>query len=111
MWLRNHGIDIKVIEIEVYEDSGTLFVRPNVIVPLPVSRFKDVGRTLPGEVSQPWVTDGRGWHLEQRCGPKTREMLLELDDIIRDNVEDIEGRSSPEVSVVSSKRRNHLIVP
>jgi hypothetical protein len=38
-------------------------------------------------------------------------MLLELDDIIRDNVEDIEGRSSPEVSVVSSKRRNHLIVP
>jgi hypothetical protein len=42
-----------------------------------------------GEI-HPWVTDGKTWHLEKRCSPKTAEMLLKIDDIIRNNFE-VEG--------------------
>jgi hypothetical protein len=88
LWLLDHKIDIKVIEVEVYREGGTIFVQPHVIVPVPVSRFKDIGRPSSGE--QPWITDGKTWHLDKRCSPKTREMLLELDGLIRDNCE-VEG--------------------
>jgi len=87
LWLRDHKVDIKVIEIEIYHEGDALFVQPHVIIPLPVSRFVDIGQASRGEVSQPWVTDGKTWHLDKRCSPKTREMLLRLDDLIRDNLE------------------------
>jgi hypothetical protein len=89
LWLRDHNIDIKVIEVEVYREGDTIFVQPHVIIPLPVSRFIDTGRGG-GEAPQPWITDGKAWHLDKRCSPKTREMLLQLDDLIRDNFE-VEG--------------------
>jgi len=41
-------------------------------------------------VKGPWLTDGRTWHLEKRCSPKTKKMLLTLDDLIRNNLE-VEG--------------------
>lgn len=85
LWLHDHNIDIKVVEVEVYRDGDAIFVQPQVIVPLPVSRFADTGRAPRGETSRPWVSDGKAWHLDKRCSPKTKEMLLELDDLIRDN--------------------------
>ncbi len=36
------------------------------------------------------MVDGRAWHLDQRCSPKTQKMLLELDDVLRDNF-DLDG--------------------
>lgn len=84
LWLRDHNVDIKVVEVEVYKEGGTLLLQPHTIVPLPVSRFTEVGRPR-GESSGPWTTDGRTWHLEKRCSSKTRELLLALDDVIQDN--------------------------
>ncbi|MCP2519534.1 hypothetical protein NLC26_00295 [Candidatus Aminicenantes bacterium AC-708-M15] len=86
LWLREHNIDIKVIEVEVYREGDTIFVQPRTIIPLPVSKFAYTGRGSRGE-GQPWITDGKTWHLEKRCSPKTKEILLKLDDLIRDNFE------------------------
>lgn len=84
LWLLEHNIDIKVVEIEAYREGETLFLQPQVIIPLPVSKFTETGRTRATEGARPWKNDGRKWHLEKRCGPATREMMLALDELIRD---------------------------
>jgi hypothetical protein len=87
LWLLEHNVDIKVIEMEVYREGGTVFLQPRVIIPQPVSRFSDAGQPKPQEGARPWIKNGRRWHLEKRCSAETREMLLTLDDLIRDNFE------------------------
>lgn len=87
LWLFDHNIDIKVIEIDLYREDESLIVQPKVIIPLPVSRFVDTGRIKRGGISKPWLTDGKDWHLNKRCSSKTREMLLSLDDLIRNDFE------------------------
>ncbi len=85
LWLREHNVDIKVVEVHVYQEGDSILIEPSVIVPLPVSRFSDTGRTKgPGS---PWVVDGRSWHLDQRCSPKTQNMLIKINDILMDNFE------------------------
>ncbi|MCK4232497.1 hypothetical protein KAX21_06060 [candidate division WOR-3 bacterium] len=86
LWLREHHIDIKVIEVDAYREGESLFLQPRVIIPVEVSRFTETGRPVKGDVSRPWLTDGRTWHLEKRCSPKTKEMLLQLDSIIQENL-------------------------
>ena len=88
LWLRDHSIDIKLIEIQAYKDGDELLIEPTTIVPMAVNRFVCVGKKGPED--HPWSTDGKTWHLEKRCSPKTKEMLLELDQIIQ-NEFDIEG--------------------
>jgi hypothetical protein len=88
LWLRDHSIDIKLIEIQAYKDGDELLIEPTTIVPMAVNRFVSVGKKGPED--HPWSTDGKTWHLEKRCSPKTKEMLLELDQIIQ-NEFDIEG--------------------
>lgn len=87
LWLREHKIDIKVIEVEIYRDNNILYVQPQIIIPLPVSKFEKVG---PINGKKPWIVDGKMWHLEKRCGPKTKNMLIILNEIINDNF-DIDG--------------------
>lgn len=89
LWLRQHSVDIKVIEVEVYHEGETIFIQPQVIIPLPVRGFEGAGRIQRGVLSHPWVTDGESWHLEKRCSPKTREIFLQLSSIIR-SLPDIE---------------------
>ena len=88
LWLRDHNIDIKLIEIQAYKEGSDLFVQPTTIVPVAVSRFVSVGKS--GPEGQPWSTDGKTWHLEKRCSPKTKEMLLALDEVVQEEF-DIEG--------------------
>jgi hypothetical protein len=91
LWLLDHKVDVKVVEIDIYREGEKLFAQPQVIIPLPISRFAETGKAgLGSEGRQIWMTDGKTWHLEKRCGSKTREMVLKLDDIIRDNF-DVDG--------------------
>lgn len=85
LWLRDHSIDITVIEIQAFKEGDTMLIQPTIIVPAPVSRFADTGRVRPE--GSPWVTDGKAWHLEKRCSPKTRELFLTLDKILQDKFE------------------------
>lgn len=84
LWLRDHNVDIKVIEMRAYKDGETLYFEPSVIVPLPVSKFRETGR---GPKGKPWMEDGKSWHLDKRCSPKTNSLLLSLDKIIQENLE------------------------
>ena len=90
LWLREHGIDIKAIEVEVYREGDATFLQPRLIVPLPVDRFQGVG-TGDGGDPRPWINNGRQWHLEERCGPKSSEMLIQLTSLIDETSEDAEG--------------------
>lgn len=85
LWLRNHNIDIKLIEVQIYKDDDGMLIEPTVIVPTSVNRFSDVGRIRPQ--GAPWITDGKVWHLEKRSSPKTASMLLQIDKQVRENSE------------------------
>jgi hypothetical protein len=85
LWLLEHNVDIKVVEIEMYREGETLFIQPQVIIPLPVSRFSETGRAKTTEGTRPWKDSGRSWHLDKRCSPTTREMMLNLNDLILKN--------------------------
>lgn len=88
LWLRDHNIDIKLIEVKSYKEGNNIFIEPTTLVPLPVSKFVEVGK--PSTEGNPWIIDGKKWHLEQRCSPKTKEMLLILDQVLQDEF-DLEG--------------------
>lgn len=88
LWLREHSVDIKLIEVQAYKEGDAIFIEPTTIVPVAVSRFSSVGKA--GPEGQPWTTDGKTWHLEKRCSPKTMEMLQLLDQIVQDELE-VEG--------------------
>lgn len=85
LWLREHNMDVKVIEVAIYREGNSLFIQPQVIVPVPVSKFGEIGHGRVGDVSQPWKADGRSWHLDKRCSPETRDLLIRLNDVITDN--------------------------
>jgi len=64
-------------------------VEPSVIIPLPVSKFKDTGRGGGGggDISRPWILDGKKWHIEKRCSIHTRPLFLSLHQLIKDNLD------------------------
>jgi hypothetical protein len=90
LWLRDHSIDIEVIEVEAYQEGESLLLQPHVIIPLPVSRFAETSRVPRGQGAQPWKTEGREWHLEKRCSPATKAMLLKLDELVGESL-DVDG--------------------
>lgn len=85
LWLREHRVDIKLVEVRAYKERDSVLVEPKVLVPLEVSRFEEVGKGR--TESSPWLADGRVWHLEKRCSPGTRDMLLTLEGVIEETVE------------------------
>lgn len=87
LWLNQHNIDIKVLEIEAYQENDEIFIQPEQIVPEPNPKFSDVGKINQKEGAKPWKQDGRSWHLEKRCGSATKEMFLTLNEIISENLD------------------------
>ncbi|HXY88029.1 MAG TPA: hypothetical protein VEG44_06290 [Candidatus Acidoferrales bacterium] len=106
LWLYDHKVNIKVIEIELFRDGENTFLQPQVIIPLPVSRFTETGRNLQ-PTSALWMADGKAWHLDKRCSPKTRELLLKLDELIKEKLE-VDGPHWGQKYYVSYKIGNYL---
>jgi hypothetical protein len=88
LWLREHSIDITVIEVQAYKEGDTVLLQPTTIVPFQVKRFADTGRIRPD--GAPWVADGREWHLQKRCSLRTREVFEKLDKILQGRF-DVDG--------------------
>ncbi len=86
LWLYEHNIDIKVIEIDSFKEGDTLLIQPRIIIPLAINKFSEIGKATKGDVSKPWLSSGKSWHLEKRMKLKTKEMFLLLDNIIRDSL-------------------------
>ncbi len=82
LWLHQHSIDIKVIEVAVYREGEKIFIQPQIIIPLPVRGFEKTGHTPISEGVHPWITDGKSWHLEKRCSVKTKNIFNQLDEIL-----------------------------
>lgn len=88
MWLLDHGIDVKVIEIMPYKDADSLYLYPKTILPPPSLDIYEIG---PGAAAKkPWLVNGERWHLEKRCGPESRQMLLVLNEVIQ-NLLEVDG--------------------
>jgi len=105
LWLRDHNVDIKLIEVTAYKEGDSLLVEPNVIVPIPVSRFAKVGKG-PTKGGSPWKTDGQTWHLEKRCSSRTRDMLLAFDKDIREALA-VEGPHWNQKLYVAYRKNNY----
>lgn len=88
LWLRERNVDVKLIEVQAYKDGDSVLIEPTIIVPTQVNRFNDVGRAR--NDGAPWIIDGKSWHLDKRCGLQTREMLLAIDKMVRENA-DVDG--------------------
>ena len=86
----------------MFRNGDELLVEPNVIVPVPVGRFKVVGGKAG---SSPWIVNGQEWHLDKRCSTKTREMLLALDKLLQENFE-LEGPRWGQKHYVAYRRNN-----
>jgi len=104
LWLREHNIDITVMEVQAYKEGDNVLIQPTVIVPHQVTRFADTGRIRPE--GTPWVVDGKTWHLEKRCSPKTREMFQTLDKILQGKFE-IDGPRWNQKHYVSYRINNY----
>lgn len=107
LWLRDHNVDIKLIEIHAYKEGTNIFIEPSTIVPLPVSKFVTVGK--PGKKNQPWAEDGKSWHLEKKCSPKTKKMLIELDNFLQDELDLDEPRWNQKLYVAYPVNNFHWL--
>ncbi len=103
LWLREHTIDVKVIEVHTFKDGNDVFIEPNIVVPLQVSKFSDTGKIKPD--GSPWRSDGKTWHLEKRCSPATKKLFILLDQIIQENLE-VEGPRWNQKDYVSYRINN-----
>jgi hypothetical protein len=106
LWLYEHSIDIKVIEIDSFKEGDTLLIQPRTIIPLAVNKFSEVGKAAKGDVSKPWLTSGKSWHLEKRMKTKTKEIFLQLDNLIRDNLT-VVGPSFDQKNYISYQTGNY----
>lgn len=104
LWLFEHGIDIKVIEVSCYKDGESILIEPNTVVPHQVRKFEDTGRVK--QDGAPWMTDGKSWHLEKRCSPKTKETFLRIDKIIQENF-DLDGPRWSQKSYAAYRIKNY----
>jgi hypothetical protein len=100
LWLREHKIDIKVIEIKVFRQGESLLVEPITIVPTPVGKFDEVGGGSGETATKPWKEDGMAWHLEKRCNPTARTMLEQLLSVL-ETIPELEGPSWAQKHYVS----------
>lgn len=104
LWLYDHSIDIKVIDVRAYKDGSDVFIEPNIVVPLQVSKFSETGKPKPD--GSPWLSDGKIWHLEKRCSPKTKGVFLRLAQLIQENFE-VDGPRWNQKHYVSYRVKNY----
>lgn len=107
LWLRSHRIDIKVIEVSCFTDEGRLFLQPQVIIPIPTAEKFEIGKHSLGK-ERPWLSNGEDWHLNKRCGKKMKEKLIQLNSLINENFESVEGPVWSQKFYVSFKEGNRI---
>lgn len=108
LWLSEHQIGIKVIEVSFFKEGENLFLSPQVIIPSVSTTEKfEIGKHALGK-TRPWLTDGEDWHLNKRCGMTMREKLIQFTDLINENFETVEGPNWNQKFYVSFKEGNHI---
>jgi hypothetical protein len=107
LWLFEHNVDIKIIEIETYKEGDTLLLQPKTIVPLELNRFSEVGKAKKTDLQKPWLTAGKSWHLEKRLNANIKERYLILENMIKENFP-VEGPTFEQKNYISFKQNGFI---
>jgi hypothetical protein len=107
LWLFEHNVDIKIIEIETYKEGDTLLLQPKTIVPLELNRFSEVGKAKKSDLQKPWLTSGKSWHLEKRLNASIKERYLTLENLIKENIP-VEGPTFEQKNYISFKQNGFI---
>lgn len=107
LWLREHNIDIKIIEVSLFKDGDSLFLTPQIIIPIPTTEKYEIGKHALKK-DRPWLAQGAEWHLEKRCGKNMKEKLIQLNSLIKENFQSIEGPNWNQKFYISFKFGNHI---
>ena len=106
LWLRNHHIDIKIVEFSLFKDGDNYFLSSQIIIPPPAISGGDIGKRP--IIGRPWINNGQAWHLEERCGKAMKEKLIQLNNLINENIEEVDGPFWGQKFYVSFKVENHI---
>lgn len=109
LWLREHSIDIKIIEISLFKDGENLFLSPQITIPIPTTEKFEIGKHV-SRKDRPWLSNGEEWHLNKRCGKEIKNKLVQLNSIINENFESVEGPNWNQKFYVSFKEGSFLWV-
>ena len=83
LWLREQGVDIKLVEIHPFRVGDDLFLEPIVIIPPPsTDKWEKVGSRA-RSAETPWRHDGAAWH-RQKYGEESFERMSRLLALLRE---------------------------
>ncbi|MFW6016487.1 MAG: hypothetical protein ACOCRK_08610 [bacterium] len=102
IWLRKQGVDIKVVQLEPWQDEDVIYINPKVLIPVPVEEQYQI-KAYSENKSRPWKENGKKWHLDNRCSEQSAELLNSVIVMIKKEWPDIEGPNWNQKSYVSFK--------
>ncbi len=74
-WLSNRDIDVTIVEIQLLEDDGRIYLNAEQTIPAPEQSDADVS---PDTSEEPWKAEGHRWHLEERSNEETAAVLEDV---------------------------------
>lgn len=80
-WLSDRSIDITVIEFQLLEDDGRLYLDAEQTIPTPEHTVTDVS---PDTSEEPWKEDGQSWHLNERSAEDTADLLEDVTNALQE---------------------------
>lgn len=106
LWLLDHNVNIKVVEITTYKDYENIYLHPKIIIPPPTTEIFELGK---GKVSKekPWLVEGKEWHLNQKCGNDIRQKLLGITDVIS-QISGVDGPNWNQKNYISFTIKNKI---
>lgn len=106
-WLSDRNIDISVIEVQLYEDDGRVYLDSEQTIPVPNQTASEVS---PDTSEEPWKSDGRSWHVHEVSNDETAELLEEVVAALEE-IELLDGPHWQQKEYVSFKqdRKNRVI--
>ena len=99
-WLSDRSIDITVIEFQVLEEDGRLYLDAEQTIPTPERTETDVSPDTPEE---PWKEDGQSWHLHERSDEDTANLLEDVTTALQE-LEFLDGPDWGQKHYVSFKQ-------
>lgn len=102
LWLRKQGVDIKIVQLEPWQDDEDIYLNPRVLIPLPAEEKFNI-QALAEDKSKPWKEDGKDWHLNNRCSKDSAELLHSLIELIEESLAGVQGPNWRQKFYVSFK--------
>lgn len=107
LWLRDQGLDVRVVSIELFREGDLVYLQPQVVIPPPTEeRFKATATV--GASDRPWLRDGEAWHLQQRASARGRQIIEALVAMFGEAVPEADGPNWGQKFYISWKYAGHI---